>query len=359
MLRKLDAYIVRKFLGTFFASIALIIIIVVVFDVSEKIGDFIDKKVPLNAIIFDYYLNFIPYFVNMFSALFIFIAVIFFTSRMAANTEIVAILSSGISFYRLMLPYIACALLIGVLNLYLANYLIPSVNKNRLAFESKYIRRQYVNQNLNIHLRYDNNDYFYVESFDNGVNLGYRFTMEKIDSSGMVEKLSSESIRYDSAKQEWILRDFFKRNLKKDGEVVEKGDMLNIKLPITPGDFARDRKNVEEMTYPELKKFIATEKERGSTLVKFYEYENSQRMTAPFAAIILTLIGFALSSHKRRGGIGIHLAIGISLAFIFILFMQVSKVFATFGNFPIWLAAWVPIIIFSFVALYLIRTAPK
>ncbi|MEG1909934.1 MAG: LptF/LptG family permease, partial [Bacteroidales bacterium] len=181
MLRKLDAYIIRKFLGTFFASIALIIIIVVVFDVSEKIGDFIDKKVPLSAIIFDYYLNFIPYFVNMFSALFIFISVIFFTSRMAANTEIVSILSSGISFYRLMLPYIGCALLIGVLNLYLANYLIPTVNKHRLDFETKYIRRQYVNQNLNIHLRYDKNSYFYVESFDNTTNLGYRFTYENIN----------------------------------------------------------------------------------------------------------------------------------------------------------------------------------
>ncbi|MEG1762066.1 MAG: LptF/LptG family permease [Bacteroidales bacterium] len=359
MLRKLDAYIIRKFLGTFFASIALIIIIVVVFDVSEKIGDFIDKKVPLSAIIFDYYLNFIPYFVNMFSALFIFISVIFFTSRMAANTEIVSILSSGISFYRLMLPYIGCALLIGVLNLYLANYLIPTVNKHRLDFETKYIRRQYVNQNLNIHLRYDKNSYFYVESFDNTTNLGYRFTYENINEEGLTEKLCSESIRYDSVKQEWILRDYFKRTLQEEGEAVEKGSTMQLKLPITPLDFARDRSNVEEMTYPELKKFIETEKQRGSTLVNFYEYENSQRMTAPFAAVILTLIGFALSSRKRRGGIGLHLAVGISLAFIFILFMQISKVFATFGNFPIWLAAWVPIIFFSFIAIYLIRTAPK
>ena len=196
-MHKLDWYIIKKFLGSFFLSIALIIIIVVVFDISEKLGHFLERDAPLKAIIFDYYVNFIPYFINMFSSLFIFISVIFFTSRMAQNTEIVPMLSSGISFYRLMVPYVLCAVFIGLLNLLLANFVIPDVNKERIAFERVYVKKPYQNANSNIHIQFDSNTYYYVESFDNRSNVGYRFTREKIEGNRLQEKLSAQNIRYD------------------------------------------------------------------------------------------------------------------------------------------------------------------
>ncbi|MEG1497902.1 MAG: LptF/LptG family permease [Bacteroidales bacterium] len=358
-MQKLDWYIIKKFLGTFFASIGLIITIVVVFDISEKLGVFLEREVPVKAIIFDYYINFIPYFINMFSFLFIFISVIFFTSRLAQNTEIIPILSSGISFYRLMVPYIVSALFIGLLNTYLANFLIPDVNKDRIKFERKYIRSSYVNSNLNIHLQYDKNTYFYVESFDNHTNSGYRFTKEKIVNNRLLEKLTADNIRFDSAKNKWILVNYVQRKLGEKGEKIEKGNFLEMQLPLKPLDFAKDYVKVEEMNFFELNKIIQQESLRGSNQVKFYKYERLQRFTHPLAAVILTLIGLSLSSKKTRSGMGTNLAIGITLAFTFILFMQMSKVFATFGNFPIWLAALMPIILYSFIAAYLMKVAPK
>lgn len=359
MIKKIDLYIIKKFLGTFLSAIGLIIIIVVIFDISEKIEDFIDQDIPLKSIVFDYYVNFIPYFVNMFSSLFTFIAVIYFTSRMASNTEIVAILGSGISFKRLMFPYLFSALLIGLLNLYLANELIPQVNKKRLAFEKKYINRQKFNNNNNIHLQFDDSTYYYVESFDNVANMGYRFSKEVINSNGLVEKLASQIIRYDSTTKEWRLTNYTLREISGDEEKIEKGSEYILHSKLKPTDFFRDNYNVEEMTRKELKKFIETEKTRGSTKINFYEYEAAQRIIHPFACIILTMIGLSLSSQKRRGGLGAHLTVGLSLTFLFILFLQVSKVFATFGNMSVSFAAALPLLIFGLIAIILVRRAPK
>lgn len=358
-MRKIDWYIIKKFLGSFFVSIGLIIIIVVVFDISEKLDSFLEKDAPLKAIIFDYYVNFIPYFINMFSSLFIFIAVIFFTSRMAQNTEIIPVLSSGVSYYRLMVPYIICALLIGSLNLVLANFVIPDVNKDRLAFERLYVKKPYQNSNTNIHIQFDSNTYYYVESFDNHSDVGYRFTREKIEDNRMLEKLSARNIRFDSAKQVWRLTDYVNRVLEENGERVETGHRTEMAMDIRPMDFAADYVKVDEQNFKELNQLIEREKLRGSNLVVYYRYERLQRFLHPISAIILTLMGLSLSSNKTRRGIGKNLAAGIALAFTFILFMQMSKVFATSGTMPVWAAAFLPIVIYGLITAYLIKIAPK
>ncbi len=358
-MHKIDWYIIKKFLGSFFASIGLIIIIVVVFDISEKLDSFLEKDAPVKEIIFDYYVNFIPYFVNMFSSLFIFIAVIFFTSRMAQNTEVVPILSSGISYYRLMVPYIVCALLIGSLNMVLANFVIPEVNKERIAFERTYVKKPYLNSNTNIHIQFDSNTYYYVENFDNHSDIGYRFTRERIEGNRLLEKLSARNIRFDSAKQTWRLTDYVNRILDENGEQVETGYRKEMEMDIRPLDFAADYVKVDEQNFKELNHLIEKEKLRGSSLVVYYRYERLQRFLHPLSAVILTLMGLSLSSNKTRRGIGKNLAVGIALAFTFILFMQMSKVFATSGAMPVWAAAFLPIVIYGFITVYLIRIAPK
>lgn len=358
-MKKIDSYIVRKFLGTFLYAIALIIIIVIIFDISEKYGEFIEKKAPLKSIIFDYYVNFIPYFVNMFSALFTFIAVVYFTSRMAANSEIIAIFNTGVSFTRFLMPFFASALLIGLLNLYLANFLMPKVNVTRLNFEEKYIKRPYYNTGRNIHFQYDGHSYYYAASFDNLNNIARQFSMEKMNDAGVYYKMTARSAQFDSASNDWYLSSYYERVIDSTGEKIIRGDAKSFDLPVRPKDFNIGYANVASMTYPALKQFIADEKAKGSNMVKFYEYEKHQRISHPFSTIILTLIGVTLCCRKTRGGLGMNLAIGISIAFLFILFLQISKVFATFGSFPVWLAAWLPIIIFGIGAIILAYKTPK
>ena len=359
MLKKLDLYIIRKFLGTFFYAIALIIIVVIIFDISEKIDDFLEKQAPLKEIVFNYYLNFIPYFINLFSPLFTFVAVIFFTSKMASNTEIVAILNSGISFRRFLLPYIISAIVIGIMNFYLANFLIPNVNYHRIAFEKKYIKDNTKVNQFNIHLQVEKGTFMYLEGFDVSYNTGYRFSIEKINENGLYYKLTADQIVYDSTANKWQLKNYNIRKINGINETFEKGEQKDTVMNVLPSDFTKEKKAVETMDYAALKRFIAQEKLRGSDRVKFYEVEQYQRITYPFATIVLTLIGVSLSSRKVRGGIGLNLAFGLAITFSFILFMKITTVFATFGNLPAFLAVWIPIIIFGLLAMQLIKKAPK
>ncbi|GHV72636.1 membrane protein [Bacteroidia bacterium] len=352
-MKKIDWYIVKKFLGAFVYSIALIILIVVVFDISEKIDNFIEKKAPLNEIIFEYYCNFIPYFVNLFSALFAFIAVIYFTSKMANNSEFVAIYASGISPQRLLISYVGTALLIGIVNLYLMNFLIPNVNVARMDFDRKYIHNAYYNRNSNIHFQANDTTYFYALSFDNNAfrPSGVKFSVEYIHpEKGLTKKISAEAIYYDTATDNWRLYDYFIRELDTLGEHIQAGHEIQMDLPAVPLDFAIDYSDVSTMDYHELKQFIERERLRGSNLLRSYEYEKHMRMSHPFSTLILALIGFSVASKKTRGGLGLHLAIGIAIAFLFIVCLQFSRVFAISNVLPTWVAAWLPIIVFGFLA---------
>ncbi len=355
----LDRYILRKFLGTFFFSILLIICIVIVFDISEKIEDFITHDVPIGEIIFNYYLNFIPYFVNLFSHLFTFIAVIFFTSRLAARTEIVAILSSGVSFKRLLRPYMIGATLIVLMSLYLSNYLIPEANKVRLDFESKYVGSRYTNVDHNIHRQVAPGTFIYMERYDSDDNVGSRFTLERFQGQELVLKITAKEIRWDSVTSRWSIIDYSARSIKGDKERLFKGTKIDTAFNLSPKDFSRAQNVMECMNSVELAKYIDNEKTKGSANVQLYEIEQHRRLAFPFATFIMTLIGVAVSSRKVRGGIGKQLGIGISLSFVFIFFMQLFTSYASSGVMPASIAVWIPNAIFAVIALLMLRSAPK
>ncbi|MFO8129141.1 MAG: LptF/LptG family permease [Bacteroidales bacterium] len=355
----IDIYIIKKFLGTFFYAISLLIIIVIVFDVSENIDEFLDRNAPLHEILFNYYLNFIPYFINLFSYLFTFISVIFFTSKMAYNSEIVAILSSGVSFYRMLRPYMISALLLAAMSFYLSNFLIPKTNIQRREFKDKYIEGLEQDLEKNIHMQINPGTFVYMEYYNTSGNTGQKFTLEEIRNNQLRVKLTAERIRWDSASGRWELFNYFIREIRDTSENLRRGRSLDTTIKLKPEDLLVIKEDFEEMNYWQLRAKIESERLKGSQDVKVYEIEHHKRMASPFATIVLTLIGVSLSSRRVRGGIGMHLGLGIAITFAFILFLQISTVFATNGNLSPSLAAWVPNIIFGIVAAFLIRIAPK
>jgi len=352
-----DWYIIKKYLSTFFLAISLLLLIIIVFDISEKIDDFIDNKAPLFDIIFVYYLNFVPYFVNLFSPLFAFIAVVFFTSRMAFNSEIIAMMSNGISFRRMLRPYMVSAVMLAFMSLILANFIIPRVNVNRMGFEKQYVNSPKFNIGFNIHMQISPGTYAYAESFDIHSNSGYRFSLIKTTSEGLVFKLDAQRFSYDTATSDWVFDDYFIRHINGKRETIRTGRQLKTKINMVPEDFNTMAADVEVMNYNELRQFIRKEKLKGTDLVKFYQVEEQTRMAYPFATIILTLIGAVTSSRKLRGGIGIHLGIGLMISFSFILIMKISTVFATSGDLSPVIAVWLPDIIFAVLAVILVRKA--
>jgi lipopolysaccharide export system permease protein len=358
-LKKIDIYIIRKFLGTYFYSILLLTVIIIIFDISEKIDDFIEKDAPLKAIIFEYYLNFIPYFVNMFSSLFTFIAVVYFTSRMASNTEIVAILNAGISFWRFLVPYMISGVFLTILSFGLMNYVIPYTNRDLRAFEKQYIKNPFKSNQMNMHMQLEPGTYVYIENFNSVGEIGYRFSLEKFDSTGLKLKLKAEIITWDSIQSRWKMTNYTLRKINPQGETLYQGKETDTVMAFTPDDFMVDIENAKTMTYDQLNRFIEREEMRGSTLTGQFNLEKYKRLTFPFANLVLTFIGVALSSRKVRGGIGMHLGMGIGIAFTFILLLQVTSVFAIFGNLPAWIALWIPNIIYSIIAIILLRLAPK
>ena len=353
----IDFYITKKFLGTFFYAIALLLSISIVFDFSENIDEFLAKDIPVKDIIFDYYLNFIPYFGNLFSPLFIFVAVIYFTSKMAYNTEIIAILSSGVSYSRLMRPYLVSALVLAALSFTLGHYVIPQANKTMIYFRWKYINDERVITERNIHRQIEPGVYIYMQSFNTN-NIGYRFTMETFDGAKLVEKLTADNIRWDAESQKWIINNYWKRIIHDDHEEFERGYRIDTTLNMVPGDYNLIKNQMETYTTPTLKKEISLMKLRGVNYVE-WELEKYRRTAGPFSAFILTIIGAGLASRKIKGGLGFHLGLGLGLSFSYIFFMQVSTVFAINGNTPPLLAVWIPNIIYSFIAFFVFRWAAR
>lgn len=344
---------------TFFYAIGLIILVVIVFDISEKLDDFLEGGAPLKAIVFDYYMNFVPFFVNLFSSLFTFIAVIFFTSKMANNSEIVAILSSGMSFNRLLVPYMIGALIITCMSLYLNNFVIPYANEGRLAFEETYIRNKFRNVDRNIHRYIDADTYIYFERYDNIRNIGHKFALEQFDNNELKYKLLADTIRWDSTKQRWHVSNYQIRTIDGMNETVKTGNGIDIPINFHPSELGKRINTVETMNYFQLAKFIEAEKLKGSEKTSFYEIEQHKRFSVPFATFILTLIGVSLASRRVKGGIGMHISFGFAISFSYILFMQVSLTFATNANLSPMLAMWIPNFLFGILALYLYRLAPK
>jgi lipopolysaccharide export system permease protein len=358
-MKLIDRYIIGKFLGTFFFSLLLIILIVVVFDISEKLEDFIGKDAPLGAIIFDYYFNFIPWIINLFSPLFTFIAVIFFTSRMASRTEIVAILSSGVSYTRLLFPYMLSATVIAALSLVLNNFVIPHATKKRIEFENKYIRNEFYNSDRNIHKQISPGNYIYLQNYNTEENTGYKFSIEKFSKGKLYYKLMAENIKWDSIGKKWSINDYYIRYINDMDEYIKKGKKIDTVLAFTPDEFGRKDNTIESMDYYELNAYIDSERLKGSDNIELIELEKDRRVAFPFATFILTLIGVSIASRKVRGGIGMHIGLGIGISFTFIMFMQVTTTFAASGLVSPLIAVWIPNIIFSFLAAYLLKIAQK
>ena len=359
-IRKLDRYIIVKFLGTYFFAIALIISIAVVFDINENIDKFINNNAPVKAIVFDYYMNFIPYFSNLFSPLFVFIAVIFFTSKMAENSEIIAMMSTGMSFKRLMRPYMISAAIIAALTYGLGAYVIPKGNVTRLDFEDKYRKKKKQDFVRNVQLEVDSGVIAYLGRYDGKSNTAYSFSLDKFVDKKLVSHLTAKRAVYDTASvHKWQLRDYMIRELEGMREKITTGNQLDTIIKMQPQDFLIMKGQQQTMTSPELKEYIANQKRRGFANIKEFEIEYHQRIAMSFAAFILTAIGLSLSSKKVKGGMGMNLGIGLALSFSYILFQTVSATFTVNGNTPPIVSVWIPNILYAIIAVYLYRKAPK
>ncbi|MBO4340256.1 MAG: LptF/LptG family permease [Bacteroidales bacterium] len=359
-LRKLDWYIIKKFLVTFFVSILLLAVIIIIFDVSEKIDEFVRKQAPLNEIVFDYYLNFIPYFMNMYAPMFVFLTVIFFTSKLTSDSEVIAILSSGISFHRLVVPYLISAGFIALMSLELGQWVIPHANGTRVEFEQKYNHYRKVKMGHDMHYKLEDDHFVYLESFSAYNNTAYNFTLEDLSGGKLRSKITAESAQYDTITGVWKLRNWFIRDYGEGmTDHIRSGRQLDTVLSLTREDFFRNKYTIQRLNKPELDNLIETQKYRGDASVKQALIEKNKRYTLPLSAIILTIIGVSISTKKRRGGMGFNLAAGTALGFSYILFMQFSEMFVVTDTLPASVAIWLPNYLYAVIALVLYIKAPK
>ena len=360
---RIDRYIIYKFLSTYIFLIAIIIVIAIIFDINEKIDKFTTSHAPVRKIVFDYYVNFIPYFTNLFSPLFVFIAVIFFTSKLAGNSEIIAMKSTGMSFRRLLRPYMLSAALIALTTYLLGAYVIPQSNVARVNFENKYVKKRTdVTSVDNVQMQVDTGVVAYITHFDNTRKSGYGFSLDKFVDKKLVSHLTAQSIQYDTLSDRrfsWTLRMYEIRTLHGMREKIESGEKLDTTIVMEPKDFFFVRGQQETMTVPELREFIDRQKLRGAAGISTFEVEYYKRFATPFAAFILTLIGVSLSCEKRKGGMGTSIGVGIALSFAYILFQTVSSTFAINAGWPAVVAVWIPNALFAIIALVLYRRTPQ
>lgn len=359
MLKKLDWYIVKKFVGTFFFAIIILAVIACVIDYTEKVEDFVEKKAPALAIL-NYFKNFVPHITALLFPLFLFIATIFFTSKLAYKSEIIAILASGTSFQRFMRPYLIGGGFLCMLSLVFNHWIVPLANKQRLAFEDKYIHNAITSSDRNVHLQLAKGLYVYMQSYDYRNNVGYRFTAEKMDGTLLKEKLFADRASYDSVKKQWKLYNVLIRT--NDGlkeSLTTFPELTRQYTSFTPKDLEEDDAIKEALTTPELDRYIAREKLRGRETLNFFYVEKHRRTAQPFAGFILTIIGVCIASRKIRGGSGLHLALGIVISAMYIMALQLSTTFSTKAGLNPLIAVWIPNFIFGGVAIYLYRRQIK
>ena len=359
---RLDRYIIGKFIGTYIYAIILIISISIVFDVNENLAKFTQYHAPLKAIVFDYYMNFVPYFANLFSPLFVFIAVIFFTSKLAGNSEIIAMLAAGISFKRLMLPYMISCVLISALSFYLSAYVIPHGTVIRQNFETMYKNKKRVTAADNVMLQVGKGVIAYIQHYDNSMKKGYGFSLDRFEDKKLVSHMTAMEVQYDTisdSKYHWTVNNWKIRELRGLREHITSGISKDTIIQMEPTDLVYSKGQQETFTSPELKEYISKQIDRGSSNVVQYQVEYHKRIASSFASFILTTIGLSLSSRKRKGGMGMYLGIGLALSFTYILLQTVSSTFAVNADAPPILAAWIPNLIFAVVAWFCYRKAPN
>ena len=362
-LGRLDRYIIYKFLSTYIFLITIIVVIAVIFDFNEQIDKLTRSHAPMQKIIFDYYVNFIPYFANLFSPLFVFIAVIFFTSKLADNSEIIAMKSTGMSFRRLLRPYMVSAAIIALSSFLLGAYVIPQTSVERVNFYNRYIKkRSGITSIDNVQMQVDTGVVAYITYFDNVTKRGYGFSLDKFVDKKLVSHLTAQTITYDTLSERrcsWTLQQYHIRTLQGKREKLESGAKLDTIIMMEPKDFFFVRNQQETMTLPQLNEFIDRQKLRGAAGISTFEVEYHKRFAAPFAAFILTLIGVTLSCEKRKGGMGASIGAGIALSFAYILFQTISATFAINAGWPPMLSVWIPNILFAIIAGVLYRRTPQ
>ncbi len=356
----LDRYIIKKFLITFFFAIFLLSAIAIVIDITEKIDEFIGNHAPLHAIIFDYYLNFIPWIGLMLAPIFVFISVVYFTSRLTSNTEVICMLNGGVSFYRLLYPYMFTATLLALLFGYYNHHLLPKSNKVKIKFEETYAaKKDQRTSDVNYHFQIGKDTFVYTQSYDINTNTGYKFTMEEIKNKVQGYKFTAENMQWDTTRKKWELKNWtFRKNLGNHDSIGRGQDTFMI-LPVTTKEYVKQNYDIETMTTKELKQFIVDQIHKGNENIKIYEVEKYRRTAIPFSTIILTLIAVAMTTKKVRNGMGLYIVAGMMLSGIYIIIQQFSTVFATKGNLDPLIAVWIPNMIFGVIAFLLILRAPK
>jgi lipopolysaccharide export system permease protein len=355
----IDRYIIKKYLQTFFYSVLLFTFIAIFIDVSEKMDDFIKRKPPLSVLIFDYYIWFIPYFMGMFSSVFIFLSTLFFNSKLAQNTEIIAILNSGLSYRRFLKPYLIGASLLFVLFMYLNTQFLPLCDKYRLDFEENWIRETKQTQNNNIFNMLNDSNLIHMESFNYIDSSGYNFNLESFANGKLIERTYASRVIWNKQKQCWTLEGYTQRIFTNNREYILKGQRKDTIIGLKPDEFFEKTKVVSSMTNPELNSYIRKETDKGNPKVNIFKVELYKRTVIPIAFFILTILAVAVSSGKSRGGVGVHLGIGIALTFTYLLLIQIFNTAGNTGVITPWIAVWIPPILFFLIALYLLKKAPK
>ncbi|MDX2284441.1 MAG: LptF/LptG family permease [Bacteroidia bacterium] len=354
----LDRYIIRQFLATFFFILGIVLAIAVLVDFVEKVDEFIDKKPPLREILFDYYVNFVPYYGNLLAPVCIFLAVILFTSRMAGRTELVPLLAAGVNFYRILRPYLVTALLLGGMIFVLKSYVIPRSTAARLEFEYKYLKKRRISSTYNIHKKVASDTFVYIQNYSEKNRDGQNFTMTRIVDGDIVFKLDARRMVWKDSTQSWELVKVIIRDIQGGRERLRMRGNLDTTFLLTPDDIFIKEQKAETMTLPELREYIRLEEMRGSDILEDLYIERIRRYSDPTAVIVLTLIGFAMSSRKNRGGVALQIGIGLLLCFLYIVLLFAGQAVIS-DEFPPWLAVWMPNFIFLPVAGLLLRLAPK
>lgn len=357
-LKVLDIFILKKFLGTYFVATILILAVISMFDITEKLDAFLTA--PLKETLFDYFSSFLPYFANMLSPLFVFISVIFFTTKLAGNSEIIAILSSGVSFNRLLRPYMIGATVIAAMTFVLSNYIIPPGNVKRIAYTNKYVRNKSVQTGIDIQLMARPGEVVYIGRFENSTKTGYRFSFDRFNGKELVSRMTAQTVTYDTTRTyHWTVRDYMIRDFDGMKETIRSGSLKDTIIPIEPRDFLISANDWETLTTPQLTEYVNKQKMRGVANIKAFEIEREKRYASTAAAFILTLIGMSLSSKKSKGGMGLNIGIGLALSFSYILFSAVTSSFAVSGLTSPFIAMQIPNVIYLAIGIYLYRRAAK
>jgi lipopolysaccharide export system permease protein len=363
----LDRYIIKKILSTFFFVVLILVAIITVIDITEKIDKFSKNNLSVPTIL-SYYGDFIPWIAGLLTPITVFISIVYVTSRMASHTEIIAILSSGVSFRRLLVPYLLSAGLIGALSFYFNGWVIPKSNMERLTFETKYFNSSNLSYRTNIHMQIEPNVYLFIQNYNSESNAGFQFSLERFDNNRLIEKVTAENINWDTVKHKWVLRywkkklvdSLFRVNNQAQTELLSsRGESMDTTLSILPADLSSDIRNYDGMTIPELTTHIAKMKFRGSTGVEAYEVEKQIRYAYPFTILVLVFMGVLVSSKKSRGGTGFQIALGFLLSFIFILFFTMTRTFAETGSLPPVMAAWLPNTVFALISAVMYKYVPR